>query len=396
MAGHIGGRTIERDLTVPRAVGLVGAGFIGRMHVAAIAKLALANGIPMPTLLIADVNGRASRSLINAWPVEAVEASVDDMLEEPSLGIVLLCTPNVEHQSIASAVLRSAKGLVCEKPLASSLDGAAVIADAASASDAQAAMAFVFRTWPVVEAAHDLVASGEIGEPFSLNAQMYHGYGLDPTRPLGWRSDVLIAGAGAVIDVGSHIIDVARYLMGEVSGVSAHLHTLVPVRSGMGENERSSVDDSASMLLSFESGAAGSVRASWAAAGYGTDVGFEVLGTHGSLRFSWRHRDELQVSRVGRGRQTLLFDGTAAHDPGFWPVAGLGVGYDDAFVAFYRKFFSHQAASGGVASIADGHACQVVVDAAIRSSSRRGEYIDLQRQPVGVLPSREDAGEAAK
>lgn len=365
-------------------VGLVGAGFIAHVHRAALVALAAETEQPTPTVIaIADVNSRAAQELAARWPATARATDVAALLHDPQVHTVVICTPNTEHRRIAEEALALGKHVVCDKPLAATLDDAAAMNRAAAEADSRAAVSFVFRSWPVIERARALIIEGELGKPFSFNGHMYHGYGLARDRLIGWRTEASAAGGGAVVDVGSHIIDIAQYLMGDITSVSARLHQVVPQRVDVsGRVERSTVDDAAAMLVDFADGSVGSIRASWAAAGYGSDVRFEVLGSRGSLSFTWQRRDELRLARMDGGAQTLLLDAAGTGARNFWSVPGLGVGYHDAFVSFYRKLFSPDPHSLGVASFDEAYSCHTVVDAARRSDRAGGTRMSTERQLV--------------
>ncbi|HEX6390421.1 MAG TPA: Gfo/Idh/MocA family oxidoreductase, partial [Solirubrobacteraceae bacterium] len=206
-----------------------------------------------------------------------------------------------------------------------------------------------------------------------------------------WRFDKGAAGAGALGDIGSHILDLVRYLGGDVARIVAQGRTLVPTRpDARGEAEhRVEVDDLSSMMLQFESGASGSVEASWAATGHKCDLGFEVIGDRGSIQFTWERANELrfyseQDAEAERGFRTVLIGGVHRNAAPFWFAPGQGLGYGDAFTMGIGAMLRGLASGEDVTpSFYDGARAAELVDAALRAHAS-GAWVDVTRRELGA------------
>ncbi|MGH2870816.1 MAG: Gfo/Idh/MocA family protein, partial [Solirubrobacteraceae bacterium] len=235
---------------------------------------------------------------------------------------------------------------------------------------------FYYRTWPSVALAKQLIEDGRIGELVHVRGWMLQDYACDPTTRLGWRADRSQAGAGALGDLGSHIFDIFRYLAGDAARVSAVARQTVARGSGSGE-----ADDLTAALLEFESGVSGVLEASWALRGHRSDLGFDVIGTDGAIRFGWENANELHVltcdSRSGGFERVLV----GPDQPGVGnivAVAGQGLGYRDAFTIGLGTV-ARAIANGDDAaapSFADGvRACEFV--AGVLDSAKSGSWAVL-------------------
>jgi predicted dehydrogenase len=237
---------------------------------------------------------------------------------------------------------------------------------------------FVFRKWPAMALARQLVEAGELGEILHFRGHYFHDYALDPALDMGWRVQRATAGAGSIGDLGSHLIDLARYIVGEVGRVHARSRVIWPRRPMVGSDAvLVDVDDASDILLEFESGATGLLQTNWMAAGYKTDIAFEALGDKGSLRFTWRRNGELQFysHRDPTRLQGFRTIHVGPEHPGaerFWPVAGQGLGYGDAFTILIGELLrcvQHQVPAAP--SFLDGLRAAEIVDAAQQSSTER-------------------------
>lgn len=356
--------------------GVIGLGFIAQLHLAALERLTHHCDVDLAAVAGADIDP----VVIERFPFRLARLSDDprDVTRADDVDVVVVATPNDQHAPIVVDALRNGKLVVCEKPLASTLEGARAIHRAGLASAREHYVSFVFRTWPTVELAKQLIDAGEIGEVFGYRGHMVHGHALDPGHPHSWRMDPVRSGGGAAVDIGSHAIDLARYLVGEVAAVSALSRTIIPERpTARGANSRSpvTVDDHTALLMRFDNNATGQILVTWVASGESTDVAFEVLGTRGSLRFTWRRPEELHVARLGQHPQTVVIGPDDPDGDLRFPVAGLGLGYVDAFVSLHKRVVDHHLGRGAACpTISDAWRCALVVDAAQQSAEAGGTW----------------------
>jgi predicted dehydrogenase len=348
-------------------IGVVGTGFIARPHLQALRALPEIWGADVPRIDLSVACDERRAVAEEAARRHGIARVVDDwrrVTGDPEVDAVLVLTPNDLHAPVAIDALRHGKHILCEKPLADTVESAAALCAAARAAGTAAQVAFVYREWPAVRLARALVAAGEIGSPLAFHARFYHDYALDRAHPRSWRFERARAGAGSIGDLGSHLIDLARTFMGEVGAVQARTRTVIPARPGGGVD----VDDAADVWLEFAGGATGSLATSWVAAGHKTDIAFEILGEHGSIRFAWQRANELDVVSGDLDAVRSIAIGPA-HPGALWPIAGVGLGWADAFVPAARAFVD--AAAGRPVSaptFEDGLAVAEVVAAAIGSS----------------------------
>ncbi|MGN6574761.1 MAG: Gfo/Idh/MocA family protein [Nocardioides sp.] len=375
---HALGKSEDRaEQTGRLRYGIVGLGFIAQLHLDALERL---NHHCVADLEIV-AGAETDPSAIRRFPHQLARVSPDyrDVTRADDLDVVIVAVPNDQHSPVALDALRHGKLVVCEKPLAATMDAARSIQEASDASLRDHCVSFVFRTWPTVELAKQIIDAGEIGEVFGYRGHMVHGHGLDPDYPTSWRMDLERSGGGAVVDIGSHAIDIARYLVGDVAAVSALSKTVVPERPLPNDplsRTPVAVDDHTALFVRFHNGATGQIMVTWAASGYSTDVAFEVLGTKGSVRFTWRRAEELYVAKLGGNPQTLVLGPNDPDSALRFPVPGLGLGYVDAFVSLHRRVVDAHLgnATPPYPTIADAWRCALIVEAAQRSAKAAGSW----------------------
>jgi predicted dehydrogenase len=370
---------------------MLGYRFMGEAHSNALARLPMffpdAPDVRRHTLV-----GRDEAALAEAADrlgFERVETEWAAALE--AVDVLYNLGPNSLHEAPSVAALDAGVHVLCEKPLAHTLDAAARMADAARDSDAVAGCAFNYRFVPAIRHARELIASGALGEVRQVRARYLQDWLADPDAPWAWRLDADVAGSGALGDLGSHAVDLASYLLDDdVTRVSGHLRTFVderPVEGGDGEAGESrpvTVDDAFSAQAAFASGATGVFEASRVATGNKNAHVVEVNGTRGSLRFDLERLNELEVLREdGRGFETVLV--TDESDPyvdHWWPP-GHVLGWEHTFVHESYEFLSAVAAaeagetgaeSSFSPSFAEGLAVQRVLDA-VERSDETGEWV---------------------
>jgi predicted dehydrogenase len=369
-------------------VGFLGYRFMGKAHANALARLPMffpdAPAVERDVLVGTDEAALADATDRLGFERYATDWRdvVDDVDVFYNLG------PNFLHVDPTVAALDAGTHVLCEKPLAPTLDGAREMQEAAAASDAVAACAFNYRFVPAIQYARDLIADGELGEIRQVRGQYLQDWLVDADAPWSWRNDAELAGSGALGDLGAHTVDLASFLVGDRVGdvelVSGHLRTFVDERptDGGGGTKPVTVDDAYSAQVEYESGAMGTFEASRMATGHKNDHSIAVHGTDGSLRFSLERLNELEVhTGDSRGYETVLV--TDEDDPfvdHWWPP-GHVVGWEHTFVHENAAFLSQVAASErgdasetDVPSFADAYDVQRVLDA-IAASDERGEWV---------------------
>lgn len=205
-------------------VGLVGAGYIAGVHSAAWRAVAgtfpeLDLDIELAEIADADLSRAEAQS--RAWGWERARPDWTELTTSEKLDVVDICVPNDLHGVIAVDALSNGKHVVCEKPLAIEADDARSMVEAARRPGLLAQVCFYYRLWPAIAHAQQIVASGQVGTVQHFRGWMLQDYASDPKQSMGWRADRARGGAGAVADLGSHIADIARALVGEIDSVCA-------------------------------------------------------------------------------------------------------------------------------------------------------------------------------
>lgn len=355
----------------PLRVGLIGAGYIASAHSAGWRAVGGTYGGRTPSVVLqhaVDSDLQRAWALSSSWGWKHAGSDWHEVTQSDDVDLVDVCVPNHLHEAVVVDALEHGKHVVCEKPLAPDPASALRMLQAVGRTDRVAQVCFFYRLWPAIAWARKLIADGAIGSVQHFRGWMLQDYASSPDHPMGWRTDKTRAGAGALGDLGSHIIDIACALAGDIDSVCSMVRSTVQ-RSGEVQS-----DDLASVLVRFAGGASGVIETSWAMPGHACDLGFDVVGTEGAIRFSWERSNEMQILLAGddprQGFKTVLV-GPGVGDAGaFVAVAGQGLGYRDAFTAGLG------AAAAAIAdpsiavepSFADGlRACQII-DAIQRSA----------------------------
>jgi len=316
-------------------IGLIGSGFMGRCH--AHAFNAVSGLFDLPVNLSCEVLADASEEIASAGAEKlGFFRSTSDwrsMIEDPKVDIVAITAPNVLHEPMAMAAIAAGKTVYCEKPLSTTADSALKMTEAAEDADVVTLVGFNFLRNPMVKLARDIITSGEIGAVTGFRGRHAENYMCNPDTPHSFRTDT--QGGGALADIGSHIVSMARYLLGPVtatSGVSQTIHTSRPKSLQNLERAPVLVDDMTHALLRFECGIVGSIEANWAATGRTMDLSFEVTGTKGAVAFSQERMNELQlITGTGPLSGFTRIEAGPQHPPyaQFCPAAGHHLGFND-------------------------------------------------------------------
>ena len=333
-------------------VAMIGGGFMGKAHAAAYAAMPMffwpAPAIPVRKVVV-DINEKLAEDARQRFGFEEASSNWREVIARPDIDIIDIVTPNDSHPEIAIAAAKAGKHIICEKPLARTAEESKQMLDAVNASGVIHMVAFNYRRTPAVALARRFIEQGRIGEILNFRGTYLQDWSADENGPLSWRFSKKIAGSGAVGDIGTHVVDMARYLVGEVAAVNALTRTWIktrPLQSGgfdkLGASQKVSdaprgevdVDDEMVTLLRFQSGAIGSIEATRNAWGRNNILTFEIHGTRGSICFNYERRDELQVMFAddpaeARGFRTIYTGPAHPYGDGLWPIPGLGIGYTE-------------------------------------------------------------------
>jgi predicted dehydrogenase len=361
-------------------IGLIGAGYIG--HTIALAYRGVAAVFPhvmRPHLMaVADVSEDSARRAAQRYGFARATGDWRELLADPEIEIVAIAAPNHLHHEMAHEALAAKKHVHCEKPLARIAQDAAFLATAAERVKTTTIVGYNYLHNPMIAAAREIVTSGEIGHPVHFRGTHNEDYLADPDLPFSWRCDAALAGAGALADVGSHIVSLAMTLMGDIAEVCGDVATVVKERRAPDGTRRAvENDDQAQALLRFASGATGTLEASRIAQGQKMGLGFELTGTKGAIVFDQTRLNELRLYRAdaAKGRHGFTTILAGPEHPGyaaFCQGPGHQIGFNDLKVIEVARFL--EAIAGGHPAYPDFAAAakfERVTAAVLRSAEER-------------------------
>jgi len=385
--------------TTPLRIAMIGHGFMGAAHSQGWRTAPRFFDLParpeMRLLVGRDAGATAAAAERWGWAESATDWRA--VLERDDIDAVDIVTPGDSHAEIAIAALEAGKHVLCEKPLANSVDEARSMADAAAHAARRGVFAmvgFTYRRVPAATLARDLVAAGRIGEVRQVRASYLQDWLADAESPMTWRLDSARAGSGALGDIGAHAIDLAQFITGQsIAAVSGTLQTLVAQRpllaesvglSGTASSERGlvTVDDVALFTARFDSGVLGSFEASRFASGRKNALRVEVSGSSGAIAFDLEDLNALQFFDATADPATQGFTRVLVTEPqhpyidAWWP-AGHMLGYEHGF-SHQAKDFVEAVVAGEqpTPSFADGLQVQRVLESVSLSAGSGSAWTD--------------------
>ena len=372
-------------------VGLVGYKFMGRAHSNAYRQVSHFFDVdPKPVMkAICGRDEAAVKAAAEDLGWQGYETDYHALVKRDDIGLIDVSTPGYTHHDVVMAALGAGKNVICEKPLANTLAEAQDMLTAWKKAGTIGMVNFNYRRVPAVQLAKQLITDGRLGEIRHFRAVYLQDWILDPEFPLVWRMKKELAGSGALGDIGAHILDLSRFLVGEVNEVVGTLTTFIKERplevtSGGGsglqaqsgaEKGEVTVDDATSFLARFASGATGVFEATRLAAGRRNYNSFEVNGSLGSLRFNLERLDELDVYFVEdetglQGFRTINVTEPVHPYAGHWWPAGHIIGWEHTFVhAIADLMEGIKTGVNPAPTFEDGVRCQAVLDAVERRAT---------------------------
>jgi predicted dehydrogenase len=372
-------------------IGLLGYAFMGKAHSNAFRKLPYMLYPPVAIPKLIAIAGRHEAAVAEAARRYGYERYYTDwrqMLKDDRIQLFDNGGPNDAHAEPCLVAAQAGKHILCEKPLARSAAEAATMLEAATRAGVKHAVAFNYRFVPAVRQARELIESGQLGQIYHFRA-VYLQEWIMPHYGAGhmWRLDKRQAGSGALGDLGAHIIDLARFLVGEPRRVSAATQTFIQERPGPdGAMKAVDVDDAFAATVEFHTGALGTLEATRYAAGRKNFNCFEINAEKGSLRFNLERMNELEVFWVGESpRETQGFHNvliSEGHHPfwkHWWPHGHI-IGWEHTFVHEINHLLEAIVHDTDVApygaTFDDGYKNAVICDA-ILASAESGRRVDI-------------------
>jgi predicted dehydrogenase len=350
-------------------VGMLGYAFMGKAHSNAFRKIAYMTWPPplRPKLVsIAGRNEEAVRNAAERYGYERWTTDWRDLVSDPAVALLDNGGPNSLHAEPTIAAAEAGKHVICEKPLGRTADESYEIWRRVAATGVKHLCAFNYRFVPANRLAREMIDAGELGEIRHFRGRYLQDWGDDPSLDT-WRFHADEAGSGALGDLGAHVVDLARYLVGEFETVSALVKTFLPGRE---------VDDAIEAAVTFDGGAVGTLEATRLALGRRNALQWEINGSKASLAFDMERLNELQVFRAdgdrARGFKTVLV--SEADHPWweFWWPPGHIIGWGETFVHEIHHLLRCIRDDADVAPVGatfeDGYRAAEVCDAIVRSN----------------------------
>jgi predicted dehydrogenase len=360
-------------------VGMLGYAFMGKAHSNGFRKIAYMTWPPplQPRLVaIAGRNEQAVAEAATRYGFERWTTDWQELVADTEVELFDNLGPNALHAEPTILAADAGKHVVCEKPLGRDADESYEIWQRVAATGVKHLCAFNYRFVPAVRLARELIDAGELGEIRHFRGRYLQDWG--DTDAQVWRFDQAAAGSGALGDLAAHVVDLARYLVGEIAEVGGFLSTFVANRE---------VDDAVEATVRFANGAVGTLEATRLALGRRNAFQWEINGTKGSLAFDMERLNELQVFKAGDARtrgftNVLVSEATHPFWEHWWPPGHI-VGWGDTFVHELHHFLTAIADDSDVAphgaTFEDGYRAAEVCDAIVRSGqSGRRESVEYR------------------
>jgi predicted dehydrogenase len=369
-------------------VGLIGYRFMGKAHSNAWRQaprfFPLKANVEMKTICGRDPKNLEAARQEMGWQ----ETSTDwqAVVNDPLIDIIDINTPNDSHAEIAIAAARAGKHVLCEKPLALNVAQGREMVAAAKKAKIVNMICHNYRRIPAIVQAKKMIEDGSLGEIYHYYARYAQGWLVDPNYPLVWRLQKGISGSGTLGDIGAHVIDLGRYLVGEFSEVCGMLHTFIKQRplaaastKGAKKMGKVTVDDASIFVGRFRNGALANVEATRFALGRKNHITIEINGSKGSLAFDFEEMNRLKffdnaAPKDRHGFTDILVtqvDGSHPYTDHWWRPGHI-IGYEHTFIHTIADFVNAVANGKSVQpTFEDGLRNQLVLEAVEKSAKAK-------------------------
>jgi predicted dehydrogenase len=366
----------------PLGIAMIGYGGIGRVHAMAYRDIPFTYGLPAHLINIigvATTRAETAKKAADEIGCSIFTADYRELLQHSDIDLIDCCTPNHMHEEIILAAAKAGKHIYCEKPLAMNVEQAQRMVQAVQVAGVKTQLTFNFRFFPAIYRAKQLIEAGFLGRVFSFRGRYFRSSYIDPSKPLSWRLSKDVSGGGALLDLGSHSIDLLSYLLGPFASVQATLETLIkerPLKAGSSENGPVDVDDFALINVRLHDGTLGNIEVSRMGTGLNNECLFEIYGELGAMRFNAEDPSYLEIYDVrdaasphGGLRGFKKLETVGRYDGQQAPDATMPTGFvrthTECQYQFLKAIWEDR---DGSPNLADGLHVQQVMAAAERSS----------------------------
>jgi len=321
-------------------IGMVGAGWMGKAHVNSYSSVHNVYGekIGVPVMnIIMDVNEESVKKAAKEYGFKQWTTDWHDVINSEEVDIVDIVTPNAFHYEVAKAALLNGKNVYCEKPLSLTAEQSQELAKIAKEKGVLNYIAFNNVRNPATEYLKHLVQSGKLGEIMRFDGRYDQDMLLDPSIPITWRHVIKQAGSGALGDLGSHLLSVSQYIMGDIDSVNAISKIYIPerpVKAGSSEMGKVETEDYIAFTASYKNGSVGQLSSSRVATGRKNYLAIEIQGTLGTATFSLERLNEVNVyfhndASIDRGFRNVLLGPDHGDFGAFQPATGINISFSD-------------------------------------------------------------------
>ena len=366
-------------------VGLIGCGFMGRVHSNAYLKLNkfFDVGYEMVMKCICDSNEEKVKKFAENWGWQNTETDWRKMVARDDIDLVDICTPNNTHHDIVITTAQAAKIIALEKPMAMNAEEGTAMTEAVEKAGKPNMVWFNYRRVPAATLAKQIIDEGRLGKVFHYRAKYLQDYTISPDVPQGgdslWRLDASVAGSGVTGDLLAHSIDMATWFIGPISNVSAMTEIFIKERKMQGSDKMMpvTIDDACAFLARFQNGALGTFESTRYACGRKNQNTFEVNGEKGSVAFDLETAHELEYfdhsdPTIVRGWRTIqTWDSKHPYMKNWW-VPGCGIGYEHWHINTLADFIAGiEKGEKTCPDFKDALATQYVCDAVLTSAKNK-------------------------
>jgi predicted dehydrogenase len=373
-------------------IGLIGYKFMGKAHSSAFRQVKHFFpdlGVEPVLKVICGRDEAGVKAAAEQFGWDGYETSWQKVVRRKDIDVIDVATPSDMHHIIAIAAAKAGKHIICEKPLALTRKNGQAMVDAVTKAGVKNIVSFNYRRVPAIAHAQKMISEGRLGTIYHFRATYLQDWIVDPAFPLVWRLQKPIAGQGTLGDLGAHIADLARYLVGEVTDVVGYTETFIKKRpklagtmggltaAGSQEMGDVTVDDAAAWIATFQNGAMGTFEVTRFGTGNKNGEHIEINGSEGSLRFNLERLNELEYFNrndppdVQGWRDVLITEGVHRYANAWWP-SGHIIGWEHSFTHQFADFFKAIVDDTPVApSFADGLKVNEILDAVERSAATK-------------------------
>lgn len=371
-------------------VGMLGYAFMGKAHANALKKLPYMIYPPPAVPKLAAIAGRSEAKVREAAKRYGFAKAYTDwraMLDDPEVQVFDNAGPNDLHAEPNIAAAQAGKHVISEKPLGRNAEECKRMWEAVKKAKVKHQVAFNYRFVPAVRLIRNLIDAGKLGRIYHFRAAYLQEWIASEDFPMVWRLESKHAGSGALGDLGSHVVDLARYLVGEPKSLMARTETFIKQRkNAQGKTQKVDVDDAFQAIIEYRNGAVGTLEASRFCPGRKNSNTFEINAEKGSIRFNLEAMNELEVFWKDGERDTQGFTKVLVSESyhpfwsHWWPQGHI-IGWEHTFVHEFAHFFdaivNKNAVAPHAADFEDGYKNAVICDA-ILASARERKQVDIK------------------